>query len=57
MALVLDASMTMAWCFIDEATPLTWAILDRVRVGGAAVPAIWAFEVANVVLVGCDDSA
>jgi len=26
---VLDATVTMAWCFADEATPLSEAILDR----------------------------
>lgn len=52
MALVVDASITMAWCFLDEATAHTWAILDRVRDAGAIVPAIWPLEVANALLVG-----
>src|SRR3712207_4958505 len=52
MSLVLDASLTMAWCFDDEATPVTEAVFDRVRDAGAVVPAIWPVEVTNTILVG-----
>ena len=52
MSLVLDASLTMAWCFDDEATPTTEAIFDRVRDAGAVVPTIWPVEVTNTILVG-----
>jgi predicted nucleic acid-binding protein len=45
---VLDASVTMAWCFADEATSATWALLDRVKVEGATVPALWPLEVGNI---------
>jgi len=49
---VLDASVALAWCFPDESSPYTEAILDRLASGGAAiVPAIWPFEVANALLV------
>jgi len=49
---VLDASVTMAWCFEDERTDLTEGVLDSLAEGGeAVVPPIWAYEVANV-LVG-----
>ena len=48
---VLDVSVTMAWCFEDEATPETWAILDRLQDEGAVVPALWPLEVANVLLL------
>ncbi len=48
---VVDASVTMAWCFEDEATPATEAVLDRLRSERALVPAIWPLEVANVLLV------
>ena len=41
----------MAWCFEDEASPACDAILDRVRDEGTIVPALWYWEVANV-LVG-----
>jgi predicted nucleic acid-binding protein len=48
---VLDVSVTMAWCFEDEATPETWEILDRLQDEGAVVPALWPLEVANVLLL------
>jgi predicted nucleic acid-binding protein len=51
--LVLDASVAVAWCFSDEGTAFTEAILDLLADGGEAVaPAIWPFEVANAVLMG-----
>jgi predicted nucleic acid-binding protein len=48
---VLDTSLTMAWCFEDEATGETESVLDRLRHDRAVVPALWPLEVANVVLV------
>lgn len=51
MALVVDCSVTMAWCFEDEVTPYAEAVLDRLRDEEAVVPAIWPLEVANVLLV------
>lgn len=51
MAVVVDTSVTMAWCFEDEATPATDAALDRVAAEGGVVPVLWASEVANVLLV------
>lgn len=47
MNLVLDASITMAWCFEDEATPATEEVLDQVVDTSAIVPTIWRFEVGN----------
>lgn len=49
---VLDASVTMAWCFSDEVSAYTEGILERLRETGARVPAIWPLEVVNVLLVG-----
>ena len=51
MALVVDASITMAWCFDDQATPDTEAILDQLSTEQAVVPALWQLEVINVLLV------
>ena len=47
---VLDATVTMAWCFPDEVTPLSEAILDRLSnlTDTASVPALWLYEVINV---------
>ena len=41
----------MAWCFEDEASKGTEAVLDRLREDQAVVPTIWPLEVANVMLV------
>src|SRR6478752_1648562 len=41
----------MAWCFEDQATAATDAVLDRLNDDEAVVPAIWPLEVANVLLV------
>ena len=49
--LILDCSMTMAWCFADESTPETVApglIQDRLASEAAVVPAHWFLEVVNV---------
>ena len=51
MSLVLDASVTMAWCFEADATPYTEQILGRMELGEQAwVPALWKLEVANALL-------
>lgn len=48
MSLVLDNSATIAWAFPDETTPLIEDVFVRVERDGAYVPALWQFEVANV---------
>jgi predicted nucleic acid-binding protein len=50
-AFVLDVSVSMTWCFEDEASEETWALLDRLSDDAALVPGIWAAEVANVLLI------
>lgn len=52
MAFVVDASVSSAWCFESQATPYADAVLDQLRATEAFAPAIWPFEVANVLLVG-----
>ena len=48
---VLDASVTIAWCFADETTAYTEAVLETLAAGGEArAPAIWPLEVANVLI-------
>ena len=45
---VADASATLPWCFEEEATPATEALLERLRAGEpAVVPAHWSTEVMN----------
>ena len=48
---VLDNTVTMAWCFSDEATEFTKTLLNRLSnlTDRAVVPALWLYEVANVV--------
>lgn len=52
MTLVLDGSVSLAWCFEDERTPEVLAVFERVVEEGAFVPAIWRYEVANALLMG-----
>jgi hypothetical protein len=47
LRLVLDASLTLAWYFEDEATAETDRLLYAVTHGGAVVPPLWRLEVAN----------
>jgi predicted nucleic acid-binding protein len=48
---VLDNTVTMAWCFSEEATEFTQTLLLRLSnlTDSAVVPALWLYEVANVV--------
>lgn len=45
---VVDCTMTMAWCFSDEQTDRTRALLDRLKTEDVMVPQLWTLEVANV---------
>jgi len=47
MSLVLDSSVALAWCFEDERTQAVRVVLDAVVEGGAVVPSLWRYEVAN----------
>lgn len=47
---VLDASVTMGFCFMDEASDYADAILQRLQQEEACVPPIWELEVANVLV-------
>ena len=51
MSLVLDCSVTMSWCFEDEASELGDRILDALQNQEAFVPSIWPLEVANVLVI------
>lgn len=51
MSLVLDNSVALAWCFEDERTDPTEALLDRVAEQGAVVPQLWPLEALNGLLV------
>ena len=47
---VLDASITLAWCFSDEATPKTLSLLENLEENMAFAPEIWPLEVGNILI-------
>ena len=49
--LVIDASITMAWAFQDEATAEVERVFDHVTLESAVAPLIWTLEVGNVLIV------
>jgi len=52
-SIVVDASVTLSWCFPDEQTQMSMDVLDRLESGDQAlVPAFWPLEVLNTLLVG-----
>lgn len=50
MPFVLDASVALAWCFEDEATPQADGVLDQLGDDVAVAPTLWELEVTNVLL-------
>ncbi len=51
MAWIVDASVVLAWCLEDEATPATELLLDRQRSDAATAPSLLMVEVANVLVM------
>ncbi len=47
MPFVLDTSVTMAWCFVDEVSSYSRKALQSLAHTYAEVPALWRYEVAN----------
>lgn len=52
MSFVLDCSVTITWCFEDEASEYADAVHDYLIKKSAIVPAVWVYEVSNVLAVG-----
>lgn len=48
---VVDCSITMSWCFEDEADSYADSVLELLADSEAIVPSVWPLEVANVLLV------
>lgn len=49
---IADASVTLPWCFEDEATDWTDSLLNRLRAGDRiVVPAHWPTEISNGMLI------
>jgi predicted nucleic acid-binding protein len=51
VSFVLDSSVALTWCFPEERTPATLALLNRVTLSGATVPSLWVLEVLNVLMM------
>jgi predicted nucleic acid-binding protein len=51
MPFVLDASVAACWAFDDEDHPIAALALEQIRVDEACVPALWWFEIRNVLIV------
>jgi predicted nucleic acid-binding protein len=47
----MDASLTLAWSLHDEDHPLADLAFEKLRFGSALVPAIWWYEVRNVLIL------
>jgi predicted nucleic acid-binding protein len=50
MSIIVDASVALAWCLPDEPNPLAEKALDRLADEDGLVPALFWFEVRNVLL-------
>lgn len=51
MPFVIDASVTTCWAFSDEDHPVADTALERLRTDEAMTPALWWFEVRNILVV------
>lgn len=47
---ILDASVALAWCFEDESTPASYALLESLTAQKALVPPLWRWEIGNALL-------
>jgi predicted nucleic acid-binding protein len=47
---VLDVSLACAWCFADEASDNAWGLLRSLSTSSAHVPALWLWEISNVLI-------
>ena len=51
MRFVLDASVTINWVMRDESNPVADLAFSALRSGTAVAPAIWWYEVRNILVV------
>jgi predicted nucleic acid-binding protein len=51
VSFVLDNSVALTWCFEDERTPATTALLEQLVEAGALAPGLWPLEAINGLLV------
>lgn len=50
MSIIVDASVALAWCLPDEPNPLAERTLDRLAGEDGLIPALFWYEVRNVLL-------
>ena len=48
---VIDTSIVMAWCFMDETDPYPQKVLESLTHNQAVAPAVWPLEVCNVLAI------
>jgi len=53
MAIVVDASVALAWALSDEFSTYADAVLALVEIEGLHVPELWPREVANGLVIAC----
>jgi predicted nucleic acid-binding protein len=51
-SIVIDASVALSWCFPDETSDYADSVLLALENQTIMVPAIWAVEITNALLVG-----
>lgn len=49
--MVVDSSVTLTWCFEDEQTAVSLALLEQVVEHGAVAPTVWPLEVLNALVM------
>jgi predicted nucleic acid-binding protein len=51
LSIVVDSSVALTWCFEDEQTPASLALLEMVVEAGAVAPTLWPLEVLNALIM------
>jgi predicted nucleic acid-binding protein len=49
--MVVDSSVSLTWCFEDEQTAASLALLEQVVEHGAVAPSLWPLEVLNALVM------
>jgi predicted nucleic acid-binding protein len=48
VSFVLDSSVALSWCFKDEQSPESLALLNLAKISAIFVPSLWHVEMANI---------
>ena len=49
--MVVDSSVALTWCFEDEQTAASLALLEQIVENGAVAPSLWPLEVLNALIM------